>query len=187
MNRQERAYRSMLSLFHANGKGNGAAMRLGLLPASSNEDGAIMAEFANQMTIADYSAPTPVYPRFDWENKITVKFGFDDLCAILQVMYGECESAGEGKGLFHKSSKASTRILFRHVIEPACGYQFEIHRTTSDQKKLYSRFQLSAAEARGLSEAISGAMSLIAFGAPVVTERAIVNPKAHEKKSDSAA
>jgi hypothetical protein len=121
MNRTSRTFRPMLSFFHANAKGNGAAMRMSLLPATGTEDGSIMVDFANQSAVADFSGPEPVYPRFDWENKITVKLDFGDLCALLQVLRGECESVGDGKGLFHKSVKGSTRIMFRHLLPNITG------------------------------------------------------------------
>lgn len=188
MNRTSRTFRPMLSFFHANAKGNGAAMRMSLLPATGTEDGSIMVDFANQSTVADFSGLEPVYPRFDWENKITVKLDFGDLCALLQVLRGECESVDDGKGLFHKSVIGSTRILFRHLLEPVSGYYFEISRTTKDGKNIQSRFVLSSAEAGGLTEAIAGAMSLIAFGVPYSEEMRGANVvESGARKSENAA
>jgi hypothetical protein len=168
MNRTSRTFRPMLSFFHANAKGNGAAMRMSLLPATGTEDGSIMVDFANQSAVADFSGPEPVYPRFDWENKITVKLDFGDLCALLQVLRGECESVGDGKGLFHRSESANTRISFRHLVEPVTGYALEVHRIgNSSEGESRSLIVLTAWEALGFAELIAGSMSLVCFGLPM--------------------
>ena len=159
--------KSKMRFFHPNAKGNGCALSLELLPANGEYDGCIMASFANQLTIGNRQASIPTYPTFNWEGAVTVKLDFSDLCRILQVLRGECESIEEGKGLFHRSSKALTKINIRHLIDPVQGYVFEVHRV-ANQGGAESRAMIMFTpwEALGVAESIAGSMSAICFGVP---------------------
>ena len=159
------AFRPKLAFYHANSRGTGGAVSMDLHPAHGNKDGCIMMRIANQMTIGNRQGPNPTFPRFDWENAIVVKLGFDDLCQILQVFRGECESVGDGKGLIHVTAKASTSIRLRHMIEPVKGYSLEVYRTSRNGgEESRAHILFSNAEAVGLCEAIAGSMSVISFG-----------------------
>lgn len=162
-------FRPKFALYHASPKGTGAALKMALHPAHDDVDGSIWMTLANQMTIGDRRGPNPVYPRFDWENAITVKLDFNDLCQMLQVFRGEIESINDGKGLYHVSPVATTRIAFRHLIEPIAGYSLEVYRTPRNGgDDLHGRFVFSPAEAGGICEAIADSMGVIAFGIPTV-------------------
>lgn len=164
-----RQYRPSLRFYHANTKGTGCALQLDLHPAHDRVDGCIMARIANQMTIGDLRGPTPTYPRFDWENSITVKLDFTDLSKILQVLRGECESLEDGKGLYHRSPRANTRISLRHHVEPTQGYSFDVYRTPlSGEGETRAHIMLAPYEALGLMESIAGSMSVVSFGIPMV-------------------
>lgn len=182
------AYRPRFVLYHANPKGTGSAIKLELHPAHDRTDGSIMMTLVNQMTIGNRMGPNPTYPRFDWENPIRVKLDFNDLCQILQVFRGECESIAEGKGLYHTTSTATTKILFRHIIDPVAGYSLEVYRTPrnggEDQR---SRFLFSPAEACGLTEAIADVMGIVAFGIPVVIPHDTSDYVAQERAARNAA
>ena len=163
------AFRPKLAFYHANSRGTGGAVSMDLHPAHGNKDGCIMMRIANQMTIGNRQGPNPTFPRFDWENAIVVKLGFDDLCQILQVFRGECESVGDGKGLIHVTAKASTSIRLRHMIEPVTGYSLEVYRTARNGgEESRAHLLLSSAEALGLCESIAGAMYLVSFGIPML-------------------
>ena len=163
------AFRPKLAFYHANSRGTGGAVSMDLHPAHGNKDGCIMMRIANQMTIGNRQGPNPTFPRFDWENAIVVKLGFDDLCQILQVFRGECESVGDGKGLIHVTAKASTSIRLRHMIEPVTGYSLEVYRTSRNGgEESRAHLLLSSAEALGLCESIAGAMYLVSFGIPML-------------------
>ena len=163
------AFRPKLAFYHANSRGTGGAVSMDLHPAHGNKDGCIMMRIANQMTIGNRQGPNPTFPRFDWENAIVVKLGFDDLCQILQVFRGECESVGDGKGLIHVTAKASTSIRLRHMIEPVKGYSLEVYRTSRNGgEESRAHILFSNAEAVGLCEAIAGSMSVICFGIPML-------------------
>jgi len=163
------AYRPKLTFYHANQRGTGGAVSMDLHPAHDNKDGCIMMRIANQMTIGDRRGPNPTFPRFDWENAIVIKLAFDDLCQMLQVFRGECESIGDGKGLIHATAKATTSIRLRHLLEPVTGYSLEVYRAPrSGGEETRAHILFNHAEALGLCESIAGSMSVISFGLPVV-------------------
>ena len=167
--RPETRYRPCLTFYHANAKGTGAAVQFELHPAHDDHDGSIMMRIANQASVGDTRSATPVYPRFDWKNAIPVKLDFSDLCKMLQVFRGETESIGEGKGLYHRTSRAQTKIQLCHRLEPVPGYSLEVYRVpNSGENETRSYIMLRPEEALGLSEAIAGSMSVISFGIPVV-------------------
>lgn len=165
-------YRPRLSFYHANPRGTGCAIDMELHPAHDQTAGSIWLRAANQMTIGDRRGPNPTYARFDWENRIVVKLDFNDLTKMLQVFRGECESINDGKGLYHQSPKASTTIKLRHLIEPIPGYSLELYRSPrTGGEDSHACILLSPAEALGLSEAITGSLSVICFGIPMVIPR----------------
>ena len=161
-------YGPSMTFYHANAKGTGGALSLGRIPATLEEEGCLMARFANQLTVGNRQGPEPVYPRFDWENKIVVKLNFNDLCKMIQVFRGECEAMGEeGKGLYHRASGMVTRINLQHLLEPKPGYSFEVYRTKTTGEELRSRVFLSTDEATGICRIIEDSLALICFGSPM--------------------
>ena len=156
-----------LRFWHPNGKGTGCAMVMKLRPADATQDGFIVVSFASQMTVGNPNGDNPTFPKFDWENSVDVVLDFNDLCAILQVLRGETESVREGRGIFHKDEECCQTIKFSHVVEPVCGYMFDVfefHTKGGEEKRV--RMLLSPAESLGICESIAGSMHLIAFGAP---------------------
>ena len=139
-----------------------------LHPAHDRVDGSIMVRVANQMTVGDLRGPNPTFPRFDWENAVSVKLDFSDLCKMLQVFRGECESLEEGRGLYHRTARATTKIVLRHLVDPVAGYSFELYRTPAQGEETRTHILFSPWEALGLAEAIAGSMAVISFGIPVV-------------------
>ena len=188
MKETTRQYRPSLGFYHPNGKGTGSAIRMSLHPAHNNHDGCIMLQLANQVTVGDRTAAVPVFPTFDWENKVTVKLDFNDLSKMLQVFRGECEAAGEGKGLYHRSAKYNTKIGFRHIIEPVQGYSLDVSRAElngANESRVH--FVMNAAESMGLMEAIAGAMCIVSFGIPMVIPRTGGGATASGECGDDAA
>jgi len=170
-NTAQKTYRPKLRFYHANAKGTGCAVAMELHPAHDDTDGSIMVCMSNQATIGDLRGPNPKYPRFDWDGSIFVKLDFSDLCRILQVLRGECESIDDGRGLYHATATATTKIVFRHIIEPFSGYSFELYRTLRNGGESHAHYVFSPWEALGLAEAIAGSMSVISFGIPMVIPR----------------
>lgn len=162
--------RPKFAIFHPNAKGTGCAMTLDLHPAHGQKDGCIMAAFACQKSVGDRSGSVITYPTFDWENRICVKLDFNDLCKMLQVFRGECESIGDGKGLYHRSPKYSTRIVLRHLLEPVQGYSLEVYRNTPGRpdEDRSAHILLTPAEALGLGISFENSIGVICFGIPKV-------------------
>lgn len=154
-----------LEFYHPNAKGTGCAMVMALSPADSTQNGFIAVSIANQMTVGNPTGDNPTYPTFDWENSVDFVLGFDDLCAILQVLRGETESIREDRGIFHKYKECCQKIQLRHLVDPVCGYSFDVFETSvngGDEKRVH--MFLSPAESLGICESIAGSMYLIAFG-----------------------
>lgn len=160
--------RPTLTMYHPNGKGTGSAIRLELHPAHDDTAGSIMATIATQLTTGDYKCSVPVYPKFDWDGAITVKLDFTDISKMLQVFRGECESLEDGRGLFHKSTRGTTKIMLRHLVEPIYGYMLEVYRNALGSEDSNARIFLSPSDALGLTAAIESSMGVICFGIPMV-------------------
>lgn len=162
-------FRPQLTIYHPNMKGTGCAVQMELHPAHDNVDGSIMLRAANQSSIGNPRGETKTYHRFDWKSAVSVKLDFNDLCKFMQVFRGECETLEDGKGLYHQTARASTRIVLRHLVEPMAGYSFELYRVPrSGDNEQRTHFFFYPHEALGLCEAIAGSMSVISFGIPVV-------------------
>ena len=159
--------RPRLEFYHPNAKGTGCAMAMALHPADSTKNGFISVSIANQMTVGNPTGDNPTYPTFDWENSVDVVLDFNDICVILQVLRGETESIFNNHGIFHKCKEYCQRIQLRHLIDPVCGYSFEVHEKQAnggEEKRV--NMLLSPAESLGLYEAITSSMYLITFGRP---------------------
>ena len=162
-------YRPKLAFFHANPRGTGCGATLELYPAHDDIDGFIMLRVMNQMTVGNRQGPNPTFARFDCENRICVKLDFNDLCAMLQVLRGECETINGDHGLYHRTAKASTKIQLRHQVDPVSGYSLELYRTPAGGgEESHAHLLLSSAEALGLCESIAGVMYLVSFGIPML-------------------
>ena len=157
-----------LTMYHPNAKGTGSAIRLELHPAHDDTAGSIMATIATQLNTGNCMGSVPVYPRFDWEGAITVKLDFTDISKMLQVFRGECESLEDGRGLFHQSTRGTTKIMLSHIVEPINGYMLEVYRKTSGSEDSNARIFLLPYEALGLATAIESSMGVICFGIPMV-------------------
>lgn len=160
-----------LRFYHPNGKETGCAMVMKLRQADTTGGGYIVVSFANQMTVGNPTGDNPTFPKFDWENRVDVVLDFNDLCVILQVLRGETESVYEGRGIFHEYKECCQKIKFSHIVEPVCGYMFEVVEVSAnggEEKRVH--MLMSSAESLGIYEAITGSMHLIAFGSPYATK-----------------
>lgn len=168
-------YRPRFALYHPKANGAGGAVEMELHPAHDDHEGSIVMTLANQKSAGSRRGPTPVFPTFDWENRICVKLDFSDLCAVLQVLRGECESIGDGRGLYHRYDGKVTRIILRHLLEPVAGYSLEVYRSSEGQETgendLASRIFFNPSEALGLTIALENVLGVICFGIPKVYAR----------------
>lgn len=165
-------FRPQFALYHANGKCTGAAIKFELHPAHDQSEGSIVMILAKQSSVGSRTGATPTFSRFDWEGSVMMKLGFSDLSKFLQVFRGECESIDDGKGLYHVSARASTKISLCHQLDSGSGYCLNVQRTfRDDSAPIQLRFVFNSVEALGLSEAIAGSLPIVCFGIPMVIRR----------------
>ncbi|MGI5868426.1 MAG: hypothetical protein ACOX9C_03135 [Kiritimatiellia bacterium] len=165
-----RDYRPNLTLYHANSKGSGSAVRFEVVPATGSRDGAIYMTLAQQMSTASGSREqgNRQHARFDWQNRVTVKLNFSDLCQMIPVFKGASPNVGEGKGLYHDSRSHVTMIKLAFQKEPTPGYFLEVSRRAKAGPEPAARIWIvfNAAEAYGLGAVLEQALGYIAFGIP---------------------
>lgn len=160
-------YSPALAFFHPNPKGSGSAIKFELKPATSSQDGVIMVTGMNQQTIGNLRGPIPVFPKFNWDDRIVVKLGFEDLSKMLEVLRGVREALNDGAGICHTISGCNTRISLTHSTRIGSEYIFELYRNWNFKPGERSfRIVFESFEAVGIEAAITGAMTFISFGIP---------------------
>ncbi len=164
--------RPCYSCFHPNAKGTGAAVQFELHPAHDYVEGSVFVTFAAQKTVGSNENGRRVMPTFDWENRITVRLSLNEVAQLLEVFRGYREKLCEGNGLFHRTPRANTVIMFEHRLEPVPGYVFGVSRKAADGGLKRISLMLSMTEAIVLTDAFTGSMVYMAFGLPKVLARA---------------
>lgn len=163
-----RAYRPRLSFYHANSKGTGSAARFEVIPACGDRDGVIFLTLAQQKSVATGSAVqgNRQHATFDWQNRVTVKLNFGDLCQMLLVFKGQAASIAEGKGLYHDSRNTTTIINLTRQTEPHPGLALDVSRKGKSESETAVRVRIvfNGAEAFGLGAALEQTLGLLAFG-----------------------
>lgn len=166
-------YNPALTFFHPNPKGTGSAIKFELKPALANQEGAIMVTGMNQQSIGDLRGLTPVYPKFNWDERIVVKLTFDDLSKMLEVLRGVRESLNDGSGICHTVLGCNTRINLTHSTFVDSEYVFELYRYWNNKEEERSfRIVFESFEAIGIEAAITGAMTFVSFGVPKEADNA---------------
>ncbi len=155
-----------LAIYHPNGKGTGAALQLE--PRVNRRQGdranCFFIDLAPQKTAGGTSAGERVPATFDWERKLTVKLGFNDVCEILAVLEGHQEHAGGARdGLFHDNGNANTLITFQKDANRT-GYYLGLSRkgkggVSADRIGII----LSATEAIGLRHILQTGLFFMLF------------------------
>ncbi len=149
---RNRSFPGALTFYHPNGKGTGAAARLELRLNGPGEEryDCFFLELAKQKTVANRRSGEG-FATFDWENKVTVKLGFLDVCALLAVLEGGRDQVGEnGNGLYHQTNDISTLIAFRRAPERP-GYFLAVSRKQNGGAQLFKgHILLTDAEGLGL-------------------------------------
>ena len=148
-----KSYAPHLTLYHPTGTGGGAALQLGLRFNRPGEDryDCFFLDLAAQKSAPTREGDKRVPATFDWENKMTVKLDFADICELLLVLEGRAEKAGgQRNGLYHDSGKCSTVITFQKSADKA-GYFLGLSRKAKEGGQV-ARVQivLSETEAIGL-------------------------------------
>jgi len=165
-----RNYRPRLSFYHANGKGTGSAARFEVVPASSDQAGVIYLTLAQQKSIATGmdDQGKRQYATFDWQNRVTVKLNFSDLCQMLLIFRGQATVIAEGKGLYHDSRNTTTIINLTRQTEPYAGLALEVSRRSKIESEPAVRIRIvfKDAEAFGIGAVLEQSLGIIAFGIP---------------------
>lgn len=155
-----------LAFYHANSKGQGAAVRFELKPAAERRPGCCFMELAMQKTTAGTREGDRKPATFDWEHKATVKLDFMDVCSVMGVIERRQGSLGNGKGLYHTNGTTNTVIGLR-ANEERPGFILSISRKAGDGEQVFKgHIQLSEEEATGLAAALHGGLFYMAFGLP---------------------
>lgn len=152
--------RPATTMYHANARGTGTALRLELHQARLDVEGSILA------TIAPQKVQQPHVASFDWDGAISVRLELLDLAKILQVFRGRYESINDGKGLYHFTTNGCKVVRLEHRIEPVGGYVLSISYRPYGGETVCLVFAMTDDEAFALAEAIDHAMLYVAFGVP---------------------
>jgi hypothetical protein len=121
-------------------------------------------EMASQKTAGGKDGDKKVFATFDWENKLTVKLEFADLCELLAVLEGRQERAGgQRNGLYHETGRASTVISAFKNAEKG-GFVVGLSRKDKESGKLDRvHITLNDAEALGLRYILQTGLFFVAF------------------------
>ena len=162
-----------VTLYRANAQGTGAVVRIepriNLRPGDRYN--CFFLEMARQNPAPAEGSETGKRATFDWENKITVKLTFPDLCEFLAVLEGSYPKVGGKRdGLYHQNGDIGTVIRFaRH---DSGGYAIGLSRKQGENGDVQSlRMILSEAEGIGLRHFLGVGLFFIALPAGVpITE-----------------
>ena len=132
-------------IYKPNSRGNGGVIRFGL----NRTKGAVFVDAASQSG----------EKQFDWENKITMKWGLSDLGPVLATLQGRQTQAK----LFHQSEKANSTFEISHREDPErAPYILAMSRQASADKSVKKvAIPLSHGEAAVLETALRAAITRI--------------------------
>jgi hypothetical protein len=158
---ERKRYPDRLAIYHARSDGEGAALRLEPRVNRKADDryNCFFLEMARQKTRAEGSAR----PTFDWENRITVRLGFADLCEFLTVLEGSADRVGGKRdGLYHQAGGANTLIRFGK--REGGGYGLSLSRKAGDaDAPVRVGTALSETEATGLRCLLQTGLFVVTF------------------------
>ena len=161
----KRGRRDGIAFFHPNKEGTGAAARLEpkINRAGDDRGNCFFLEMAEQKTAASRNGGGFVPASFDWENKITVKLDFQDICHLLAVLEDRTEHAGGKRdGLYHQNGQSSAMIRLRK--HESGGYLLGLSRKRGDEEEARRvGTVLSEVEAVGLRQVFSVGLFFMAL------------------------
>jgi hypothetical protein len=131
------------AIYKPNARGNGGVIRFGLNRAKAS----VFVDAATQSGER----------QFDWENKITMKWGLSDLGAVLAALQGRQPQAK----LFHQSEKASSAFEITMREDPdRAPYLLSVSRQDATDKSLRKvTIPLTHGEASVLETALRAAIT----------------------------
>ena len=130
------------AIYKPNGRGNGGVIRFGL----NRTKGAVFVDAAAQIG----------EKQFDWENKITMKWGLSDLGTVLATLQGRQSQAK----LFHQAEKANSAFELTPREDPErAPYLLSISRQSAADKTVRKvTIPLTHGEAAVLEAALHAAV-----------------------------
>lgn len=133
------------SIYKPNSRGSGGVIRFGL----NRSKGCIFVDAANQSGDK----------QFDWDNKITMKWGLQDLGAMLATLQGKLPQAK----LFHQSEKANSAFELTLRDDPErAPYLMSLSRQDSADKTVRKvTISLTHGEAAVLEAALHAAVARV--------------------------
>jgi len=155
-----------LAFYHPTAAGNGVAFQIE--PRVNRREGdrynCFFFEMAAQKASPEREGEKRAFAAFDWENKLTVKMDFGDICEMLLVLEGKQDRIGGQKnGLYHDTEKANTVISFGRIPEKS-GYSFGLSRKEKENGQITRlTIGLSEAEAIGLRCIIQAGLFFVTF------------------------
>ena len=163
-----------LAFYHPNGTGTGTAVQLEprLNRRETDRYDCFFLEMAAQKTAGGRDGDKRVPATFDWENKLTVKLDFPDICELLAVLEGRLDKAGgQRNGIYHDNGKACTIITFQKNAEKG-GYFLGLSKKGKDADAQVTRLHvaLSESEATGLRSIFQVGLFFITFHAHLFPE-----------------
>jgi len=131
------------AIYKPNSRGNGGVLRFSLNPGKA----AVFVDAASQSG----------EKQFDWENKITMKWGLSDIGAAIATLQGRLPQAK----LFHQSEKASSAFELTHRNDPErAPYLLSISRQDAANKSVRKvSIPVTHAEAAVLETALQTAIT----------------------------
>lgn len=131
------------AIYKPNSRGTGGVVRFGLNKAKAS----LFVDATNQSG----------EKQFDWENKITMKWGLSDLGTVIALLQGRVPQAK----LFHQSEKANSAFELTRQDDPErAPYLLSISRQDSADKSLRKiTLPLSHGEAAVLETALQTAVT----------------------------
>ena len=147
-----------LKIYRANARGTGSALSVSLSPATAEADG--------EINIAIMPQTGDELPAFDGAAGVSARLYFADVCELVRVFRGECESIADGKGIYIRKQREAVRVRLAHVIEPVVAYRLELdymgHRVDDDR---HAAIFLTPSEALGLCLCFEQSLAALCFGA----------------------
>ncbi len=131
------------AIYKPNSRGTGGVIRFGLNKVKAS----LFVDATNQSG----------EKQFDWENKITMKWGLSDLGTVIGVLQGRMPQAK----LFHQSERANSAFELIRQDDPArAPYLLSISRQTAADKALRKiTLPISHGEAAVLETALQTAVT----------------------------
>jgi len=153
--------------YHPTLKNSGSAMRLEMRVNRPGEEwyNCFFLELASQKTALARDGEKRAAATFDWENKITVKLDFLDICEFLTVLEGKAAQVGGARGgLYHATRAGNTLISFKHDADKA-SFAVGLSRKLDGAEAQRLHIQLSQVEATGLRCILQYGLFMLNFGA----------------------